>query len=152
MKENPIEKPSYNFKVSSDSLIYEFDSISPEKIIQKVVIYEPLKSDLYHFGFGDLKENGVIDYKVQSKNQDMDKVLITVVKTMFLFFENHPNKQLIFGGSYEIRSRFYRQIITKFIENIELYFEVQGFTTDGEQEPFQKDRDYYAFLISQKHE
>jgi hypothetical protein len=147
-----MEKPSYQFKVSPDALVYEFDSISSKKIIRKVVIYEPLKDELYHFGFGDLTTKGDVDYKVNSKNQDMDKVLMTVVKTMFLFFENYPDKQLVFGGSTEIRSRFYRQVISKFIENIELYFEVQGFTTDGEQEPFQKNRDYYAFLISQKYE
>jgi hypothetical protein len=147
-----MEKPSYHFKVSSDALVYEFESISSEKTIKKVVIYEPLDDSLYHFGFGDLTEEGEIDYTVQSKNQDKDKVLMTVVKTMFLFFENYPDKQLVFGGSTEPRSRLYRQIITKFIETIELYFEVQGFTTDGEQEPFQKNRDYYAFLISHKYE
>ena len=147
-----MEKPSYHFKVSSDALVYEFESVSSEKIIKKIVIYEPLDDDLYHFGFGDLTEQGDIDYKVQSKNQDMDKVLMTVVKTMFLFFEKYPDKQLVFGGSTELRSRLYGQIIAKFIENIELYFEVQGFTNDGGQEPFQKNRDYYAFLISQKHE
>jgi hypothetical protein len=147
-----MEKPSYQFEVSPDALVYEFDSVSSEKIIRKIVIYEALKDELYHFGFGDLTPDGDIDYKVNSKNQDMDKVLMTVVKTMFLFFENYPDKQLVFGGSNEIRSRWYRQIITKFIENIELYFEVQGFTTDGEQEPFKKNRDYYAFLISQKYE
>ena len=147
-----MEKPSYHFKVSSDALVYEFESVSSEKTIKKIVIYEPLEDDLYHFGFGDLTEQGDIDYKVQSKNQDMDKVLMTVVKTMFLFFENYPDKQLVFGGSTELRSRLYRKIIAKFIENIELYFEVQGFMNDGEQESFQKNRDYYAFLISQKYE
>ena len=147
-----MEKPSYHFKVSSDALVYEFESVSSEKIIKKIVIYEPLDDDLYHFGFGDLTEQGDIDYKVQSKNQDMDKVLMTVVKTMFLFFEKYPDKQLVFGGSTELRSRLYRKIIAKFIENIELYFEVQGFMNDGEQESFQKNRDYYAFLISQKYE
>jgi len=147
-----MEKPFYQFEVSPDALVYEFDSVSSEKIIRKIVIYEPLKDELYHFGFGDLTSNGDIDYKVNSKNHDMDKVLMTVVKTMFLFFENYPDKQLVFGGSTEIRSRLYRQIITKFIENIELYFEILGFTTDGEQEPFQKNRDYYAFLISQRYD
>jgi hypothetical protein len=113
-----MEKPSYQFEVSPDALVYEFDSVSSEKIIRKIVIYEALKDELYHFGFGDLTPDGDIDYKVNSKNQDMDKVLMTVVKTMFLFFENYPDKQLVFGGSNEIRSRWYCQIITKSIENI----------------------------------
>ena len=147
-----MEKPSYHFKTSPDVLVYEFESVSEQKIIQKVVVYEPLQDDLYHFGFGDLTESGDIDYKIVSKNNDMDKVLMTVVKTMFLFFEHYPDKKLVFGGSTESRSRLYRQIVARFLENIELYFEVQGFTTYGEQEPFQRNRDYYAFLISQKYE
>ena len=86
------------------------------------------------------------------KNKDMNKVLMTVVKTMFLFFERYPDKKIVFGGSTESRSRLYRQIITRFIEKVELYFDIEGFTTDGTQEKFQKNRDYYAFLISQKYE
>lgn len=147
-----MDKPSYHFKVSSDALVYEFESVSEHKSIHKIVVYEPLQDELYHLGFGDLTEDGEIDYKIVSGNHDMDRVLMTVVQTMFLFFEKYPDKKLVFGGSTESRSRLYRQIITKFIENIELYFDVQGFTTKGEQEPFEKNRDYYAFLISQKYE
>ena len=141
-----MDKPSYHFKASPNALVYEFESVSEQKIIQKVVVYEPLQDELYHFGFGDLTESGDIDYKIVSKNNDMDKVLMTVVKTMFLFFEHYPDKKIVFGGSTESRSRLYRQILTRFLENIELYFDVQGFTTDGVQEPFQKNRDYYAFF------
>lgn len=147
-----MEKPSYHFKASPDALVYEFESINGAKYIRKVVVYEPLIEELYHLGFGDLTENGDIDYKIQSKNKDMDKVLMTVVKTMFLFFERYPDKKIVFGGSTESRSRLYRQIIARFIEKAELYFDIEGFITDGTQEKFQKNRDYYAFLISQKYE
>ncbi len=147
-----MDKPSYSFSVSEDSLVYEFDSMSDIQIIRKIVVYEPLIDELYHMGFGDLTSNSDIDYKIQSKNKDMDKVLMTVVKTMFLFFENYPDKKIVFGGSTESRSRLYRQIITKFIEKAELYFDIEGFKTNGIQESFQKNSDYYAFLISQKYE
>ena len=147
-----MDKPSYHFKASPDALLYEFESISEAKTIRKVVVFEPLIDELYHLGFGDLTLNGDIDYKIQSKNKDMDKVLMTVVKTMFLFFDNYPDKKIVFGGSTESRSRLYGQIITKFIEKAELYFDIEGFTTDGTQEKFQKNRSCYAFLISQKYE
>ena len=64
-----MEKPSYHFKASPDALVYEFESINGAKYIRKVVVYEPLIEELYHLGFGDLTENGDIDYKIQSKNQ-----------------------------------------------------------------------------------
>lgn len=147
-----MQKPSYRFKASPDALVYEFESVSEQRIIRKVVVYEPLIDELYHLGFGDLTEDGEIDYKVVSANNDMDKVLMTVVQTMFLFFDRYPDKQLVFGGSTESRSRLYRQIVSKFIETIELHFDVRGFTTSGEQESFQQNRDYYAFLISRPYE
>ena len=60
-----MDKPSYHFKVSPNALVYEFESVSEQKIIQKVVVYEPLQDELYHFGFGDLTESGDIDYKIE---------------------------------------------------------------------------------------
>ncbi|TAF97223.1 MAG: hypothetical protein EAZ32_16340 [Cytophagia bacterium] len=84
-KNYKMQKPYYHFETSPDSLIYEFDSVSEHKTIHKVVIYEPLEDDMYHLGFGDLTAEGKVDYKIVSANQDMDKVLMTVVQTMLLF-------------------------------------------------------------------
>ncbi len=142
-----MEKPSYNFEVSNNGLIFSFESVSREKTIKKVVVYEPLVDELYHMGFGDLVEDNTIDYRVKSANKDMNKVLSTVVQTMFLFFEKYPDKKVVFTGSNEIRTRLYRSIISKFVEEIELYFLVEGFKNDGTQEVFRKNEDYYAFLI-----
>ena len=54
MKE--IEKPQYSFEASPDALVFEFDSVSENKIIRKVVIYEEIEGydDLFQLGFGDL--------------------------------------------------------------------------------------------------
>ncbi len=145
-----MEKPSYNFEVSNNGLIFSFESVSREKIIKKVVVYEPLVDELYHMGFGDLVEDNTIDYRIKSANKDMNKVLSTVVQTMFLFFEKYPDKKVVFTGSNEVRTRLYRSIISKFVEEIELYFSVEGFKNDGTQEAFRKNEDYYAFLIYPK--
>ncbi|TAF25007.1 MAG: hypothetical protein EAZ70_10975 [Runella slithyformis] len=145
-----MQKPYYHFETSPDSLIYEFDSVSEHKTIHKVVIYEPLEDDMYHLGFGDLTAEGKVDYKIVSANQDMDKVLMTVVQTMLLFFDKYPDKKLVFVGSTESRTRLYRGIITKFIEIVELYLEVEGFVSNDEREPFRKNQEYQAFLISPK--
>ncbi|MDZ7935406.1 MAG: hypothetical protein U5M51_10695 [Emticicia sp.] len=142
-----MEKPSYNFDVSTNGLIFSFESKSQEKIIKKVVVYEPLFDELFHMGFGDLTENNQIDYRVKSANKDMDKVLATVVQTMFLFFEKYPDKKVIFTGSNEVRTRLYRSIISKFVSEIENFFEVEGYKHDGTQEVFRKNEDYYAFLF-----
>ncbi len=147
-----MNKPSYQFRVSPNALIYEFDSISDARTIRKLVIYERLDDDLYHFGFGDLTESGVIDYQVVSDNNDTNTVLMTVVQTMLLFFERYPGKQLVFTGSTSSRSRLYRLLISKFLETIDPLFNVQGLMATGVQEPFQKNTNYQAFIISQRDE
>jgi hypothetical protein len=141
------EKPSYNFEVSTDSLVFSFESVSEKRTIKKFVIYESLIEELYHMGFGDLDEFGKVDYRVKSSNKDMEKVISTVVQTMFLFFEKYPNKKVVFSGSNDIRTRLYRSIISKFIQKAELYFVIEGFKNDGTQEIFRKNEEYYAFLI-----
>lgn len=65
-----MEKPSYDFEVSNNGLIFSFESVSREKVIKKVVVYEPLIDELYHMGFGDLVEDNTIDYRVKSANNE----------------------------------------------------------------------------------
>lgn len=147
-------KPHYNFEVSSDKLVYEFDSKSDTKIIRKIVIYErlPDSEQFFHMGFGDLLSDGKIDYLVQSRNKDMNLILSTVVQTMFLFFEQYRDAKIVFTGSNQSRTRLYRSIISKFVAEAEQYFEIMGFTESGIQEKFQKNKDYQAFLIYQRYE
>ena len=99
----------YDFEGSPDALRFEFDSISPQKQISKVVEYTPLPQNLnvYNLGFGDKKEDDTIDDLVVSNNKDMELVLATIIQTMFKFFEARPDKTLIFLGSTESRTRLY---------------------------------------------
>ena len=149
MKE--IEKPQYSFEASPDALVFEFDSVSENKIIRKVVIYEEIEGydDLFQLGFGDLTLDGKIDFLAVSRNKDRDKILATVAQTMVIFFENYPNKLLYFRGSTSTRTRLYRSLISKFIEIIELSFKVVGLKADGSPEKFIKNQDYTAFIIQE---
>ena len=146
-----IEKPHYSFEGSPDALIFEFDSISENKTIRKVVVYDKIEGyeNLYQLGFGNLTDAGGIDFIAVSKNKDRDKILATVAQTLLIFFEKYPNKRVYFTGSNPIRTRLYRGIISKFIEIIELYFIVKGLKADGTPETFIKNQDYSAFIIYQ---
>ena len=145
-----IEKPYYQFEASPDALVFE--SVSEKEIIKKVVVYEVIEhfEDIFQLGFGNLTEEGGIDFVALSKNRDRDKVLATVAQTMLIFFEKYPTKKIYFTGSDEIRTRFYRGIFTKFIEIIELYFEVVGLGLDGKGEKFIKNKAYIGFIIYTK--
>ena len=141
----------YDFESSPDALRFEFDSISPQKQISKVVEYTPLPQNLnvYNLGFGDKKEDDTIDDLVVSNNKDMELVLATVIQTMFKFFEERPDKTLIFLGSTESRTRLYQMVIVKNIEEAEKVFQLRGIT-NGEIQNFVTGINYDAFLINLK--
>ncbi len=147
-----IEKPYYKFEASPDALVFEFESVSEKEIIKKIVVYEAVENykNIFQLGFGNLTKEGGIDFVALSKNKDRDKVLATVAQTMLIFFEQYPTKKIYFTGSDEIRTRFYRSIFSKFIEIIELYFEVIGLGLDGKREKFIKNKAYKGFIIYTK--
>lgn len=76
--------------------------------------------------FGDLLPNGKIDTLSVSNNSDMRIVLTTVVSTLFSFFEQNPDKIVFFTGSTLSRTRLYRAVISKFIQETELFYDIKG--------------------------
>jgi hypothetical protein len=147
-----IQKPHYEFEASPDALIFEFDSVSESQTIKKVVVYDTIEGieELYQLAFGNLTEDGGIDFMTENKNKDRDKILATVAQTLLIFFKTYPNKKVYFAGSTPKRTRFYRSIISKFIEIIELYFHVVGLDENLNPEKFVKDRNYTGFVIYEK--
>jgi hypothetical protein len=95
-------------------------------------------------------EDGFVNVKSRSDNQDMRVVLATVTKTLYLFFERNPDKTVSFMGSSDARNRIYRTIISKFVDDISNDFEILGTNFDDSDEPFIKNKDYFAFKIRKK--
>jgi hypothetical protein len=149
-----MEKPHYPIINSDEGFSYEFDSISDLKTIRKVVVYLPYSDDgkIYQLAFGNLLENGKIDVYDKSANKDMIMILSTVIRTLLDFLSLHPEKSVIFTGSTGTRTRLYRATISKLFDSLQDILLVQGITFDLEEEPFDKTKDYYAFLISKKME
>ena len=80
----------------------------------------------------------------------MKVVLTTVVSTFLQFFELHPAATVAFIGSTSSRTRLYRAVITKFIKETELYYQVLGIKENGYFEPFDSQEVYVGYLITQK--
>lgn len=78
--------------------------------------------------------------------------MTTVTQTIPMFFEKYPDKAIFFTGSTLTRTRIYRAIIAKIIDNSELYYDIKGFREDGKIEKYAKNQDYVGFLIAKKHE
>jgi hypothetical protein len=144
-----MEKPHYVIRSSSDGFWYEFDSISDDRTIKKAVAYYPYSEEIYQLVFGTLI-NDSIDTLDNSNNQDMTKVLSTVIQTVIYFLEVYPDNSVIFTGSTPARTRLYRATISKLLENLGETYLVQGILPNFDIEIFNSSTSYYAYLISKK--
>jgi len=141
----------YELKSGEQLEVFEFVSIGPKGKIPKIVQYTPTNyKDLYNLGFGDKNiDCGGIDDFVISNNGDSEKVLATVVATLYAFIDKHKEAMVYATGSTKSRTRLYRMGITKYLDEIKEDFEIYGeFENDWAE--FQKDVEYEAFLVKLK--
>ena len=146
-----MEQPSYPFRKFKRELLFEFESVSETKIIRKVIAYELVDETqmIFNLSLVDKNENGGVSDMVVSNNQDMEKVLATVIQTLPIFFADFENSRIYFSGSTPVRTRLYRIVIAKFYQDFERQYSIFGFINQA-AEPFQEGRNYEAFLISKK--
>ena len=146
-----MKLPKYHLKAEKSLMVFEFISEGPKGRIPKLVKFsETNLKGLYNLAFGDKDlETGNINDTVISNNGDSEKVLATVVASLYAFMEKHPDSLVYATGSTKARTRLYRMGITKYIVEVEKDFEVLGQRGNG-WHPFKKGEDYEAFLVKRK--
>lgn len=97
-----MEKPNYPIDSFENGLLYFFESIGNEIVTTKVVIFSPSLEDnnIYRLVLGDLLNDGNIDVYSTSQNNDMELILMTVIKTIELFFNHYPDKIVILQAAH----------------------------------------------------
>ena len=146
-----MKLPRYQL-VSSDALTtFEFISEGPKERISKLVQFTPTNlKDVYNLAFGDKDHlTGQIDDTTISNNSDSEKVLATVVATVYAFTDKHPEAWIYSTGSTKSRMRLYRMGITKYFSEVKNDFEIYGEINDG-WEFFKNGIDYDGFLVKRK--
>ena len=142
---------SYNFNHDESALCFDFESKSDKKVIRKRIQYSPTEITwLYNLAMGDLLANGVLDDSTRSNNEDRDKVIATVVKTLIVFMNQYPDYYVIFQGSTASRTRLYRAVINRELDNALELFDIYGVRADHSFELFQPDNHYIAFILTGK--
>ncbi|HIP34090.1 MAG TPA: hypothetical protein EYG89_05140 [Bacteroidia bacterium] len=141
----------YELKAGIELEAFEFVSIgSKGKIIKLVQFQETNYKGVYNLGFGDKNiETGEIDDKVISNNGDSEKVLATVVATLYAFLDKHPNALVYATGSTKSRTRLYQIGISKYLNEVEKDFEIEG-EINYKWHTFEKGKNYDAFLVRLK--
>jgi hypothetical protein len=139
---------------TKDFLEYEFTSVGPKGDIPKIVQFSPTgSSGIFNLAFGNKKEDGSLDDFEKNDNKDRNKILATVVSTIYLFQEAYPTSWIFFSGSTPERTRLYRMAITINLDVLSDDFEIFGLLKDmGSfvKVPFENGIDYFGFLVRKK--
>jgi hypothetical protein len=143
----------YELKAEKSLLVFEFVSEGPKGEIPKLVQFgETNLKDFYNLAFGDKDpDTGEINDSIVSNNNDSDKVLATVVATVYAFTDKHPDAWVYATGSTRSRTRLYRMGLTKYLVEIVEDFDLYG-QKEGEWQNFEKGVEYEAFLAQRKND
>ncbi|MFV0303856.1 MAG: DUF6934 family protein [Moheibacter sp.] len=146
-----MKLPKYPLASSDKMMTFEFISEGQKGLIHKLVRFQPTNlKDVYNLAFGDKDlKTGEIDDEVISNNGDSEKVLATVVATVYAFTDKYLDAWIYATGSTKSRTRLYRMGITKFFKDVKEDFEVQGELKD-DWETFKKGIEYEGFLVCRK--
>ena len=147
-----MNEETYTFTKEPEIFYYEFFSEGPNGKIRKVVQFQQVSDsvEVYNLGFGDFNADlGEIDDLSVSNNQDTQKVLATVARTVIDFMQQHPKSIVLARGSTPSRTRLYQMGISQFWTEIETRFDVKGFK-DGGWQPYIRGKNFEAFFIVKK--
>ncbi|MDR2584694.1 MAG: hypothetical protein LBC84_00485 [Prevotellaceae bacterium] len=146
-----MQLPKYPLASSDKLMTFEFISEGPNGLIPKLVRYQPTNlKDIYNLAFGDKDQTtGNIDDTVISNNGDGEKVLATVVATVYAFTDKYPDAWIYAVGSTKSRTRLYRMGIAKYFSEVKEDFEVLG-ERNNEWETFRINVEYEGFLARRK--
>lgn len=118
----------YPLKAGSRYTYFEFTSDGPRGTIRKLIKFQKTaNSDVYNLAFGDFDpQSQVIDDLATSGNGDTEKVLATVIKAVYTFFDQYPDVFVYATGSTKSRTRLYRMGITRFYDEMKKDFYLYG--------------------------
>lgn len=146
-----MNEPSYEFKKIADKYTFEFESVSEEKIIKKIIEFSLLDANrsLYNVALVDILDNGSASDVAVTNNNDMPKVLATVYQAIEYFLNKHPTSRIYIEGSTKSRTRLYQIAIAKYKEELEPKFTILGLLNDDLQ-VFKEGINFDSFIITQK--
>ena len=144
--------PRYEYATEDELNIFEFDSVGTKGKVTKIIQYTEMSiKGYFNLGFGDLDlKTKEVNDEIVTNNGDGQKVLATVVSTVYAFTAKNPDAYVYATGSNEARTRLYRMGITNNLEELKKDFHVYGLRNDEVFEPFIVGEDYLGFLVNRK--
>ena len=146
-----MKLPKYQLKAESSFTRFEFISEGNKGLVRKLIEFQATtEADVYNLAFGDKDFiSGEINDLAVTNNGDTEKVLVTVVAALYIFFDNYPTTYVYATGSTKARTRLYRIGITKFYEEVQSDFYLYGELENNFPE-FELGIEYNGFLVQRK--
>lgn len=142
-----MNEVSYPFLLTKTEFRYEFNSVSPEKEVKKVVLITQTDTpEVFNLALLDVLENGKMSDISVTNNDDLRTVLATVIKIIEDFLNKNRVYFVIFRGSDERRQRLYRIVINREIDAIKQKFQIWG-VVDNNLVAFESNQDMDFYLI-----
>jgi hypothetical protein len=144
-----MKQEYYEYYSDNQCLYFEFESVSKSKTVKKIIVFSPLENNqnLYNLALADANEDGSFSDKAVTNNDDMEKVIATVIQAILRFFEKYPSKWVYIEGSTPDRTRLYRIVISKELLEVKKIVDIYGIL-GAEIEEFIKNRAYDSFVLA----
>lgn len=120
----------YEIETENSFTGFKFISVGRNGIIEKMIQFQKTKQkDFYNLAFGDIiaPSNEMDDLNI-SINGDTEKVLATVVRAVYIFFNHYSNALVYASGSTPSRTRLYQMGISKYLQEWTSHFNIVGET------------------------
>jgi len=146
--------PSYEIIEKADDFSeYKFISTGPNGDILKILSFDKIFIDsLYNLSLVDQLPNGTMSDTHFSNNNDIRKIMATIVEAMIDYTNNFPDRMIFFQGSDEEGRRIslYQRAISNYLFILEKEFDIYGIRNDGTEEKFVSGQEYGAILAKRK--
>jgi methyltransferase-like protein len=141
-------KDTYPYFPITDDLFFGFRSEVVKGSILKIVIFTLVAKNKWNLGFGDWHNNDIND-EVMTNNQDVVKVIGTVAKITYDFFETYPNAVVIIEPVDEKRKKLYNIVFKRHFDVIQSNFKIFG-KKGRRKEIYSPNKIYDIFELSLK--
>jgi len=137
---------------TNDYSEYKFVSTGPNGNIWKLLVFKKLFVDkLYNLSLLDVMPDGTLSDSHLSNNNDLRKVLATIVQVIIDYTTQFPDRNIFFQGSDDGRRiSLYHKAISKHLFVLDKIFDIYGICDDGGEESFNSAREYTAILVKRK--
>jgi len=125
----------YELSSASDYTVFQFFSEGRNGKVDKRIQFGPFLLEdygrVYNCAFGDWDEDRqTLDDRTITNNGDRDRVLSTVVDSIYIYADHYPERIIHIKGSDEVRTYLYGRIISMFRDDMFKEFRIFGVRYD----------------------